>query len=84
MDITTSVVNLVTEVCSFVFWKHFFIRRLQRLGDIMTLLLLLPSLLGSLVSGSVDKDLDHRGVQQSLSLFNWQRTTFTVISDREV
>lgn len=57
----------------------------QRLSDIMTLLLLLlPSLLGSLVSGSVDKDLDHRGVQQSLSLFNWQRTTFTVISDREV
>lgn len=55
----------------------------QRLCDIMTLLLL-PSLLGSLVSGSVDNVLDHRGVQQSLSLVNWQRTTFTVISDREV
>ena len=55
MDITTSVGNLVTEVCSFVFWKHFFIRWLQRLGDTTTLLLL-HSHLGSLVSGSVDND----------------------------
>lgn len=57
--------------------------RLQRLSDMMTLLLL-PSLLGSLVSGSVDNVFDHRGVQQSLSLVNWQCTTFTVISDRKV